>query len=184
MKERNSSKLRLDLIAGARPNFMKIAPVERALREIDMFDARIIHTGQHYDQMMNDVFFSELGIPEPAVHLKVGSGSHGQQTARILERYEKHLFIAPPAATIVFGDVNSTVACALAAVDMKNFTGHEPSAFEIEHGVRDVTDVAHAIDRMKPSEHIVIFRRVHRRFDHSRSHGIDANATLSVLDGQ
>jgi len=108
----------VDLVAGARPNFMKLAPVVRALREQGRVPFRIVHTGQHYDPAMTDVFFSELEIPAPDVHLEVGSGSHGAQTARILERYESHLLQARPAATVVFGDVNSTVACALAAVKL------------------------------------------------------------------
>jgi len=114
----------IDLVAGARPNFMKLAPVVRALKVCEKILAerklswRIVHTGQHYDQGMNDVFFSELGIPEPNVNLNVGSGSHGVQTARILERYEAHLLENRTAATVVFGDVNSTAACALAAVKL------------------------------------------------------------------
>jgi UDP-N-acetylglucosamine 2-epimerase (non-hydrolysing) len=108
----------VDLVAGARPNFMKLAPVVRALEVQGSVGFRIVHTGQHYDAAMNDVFFSELGIPEPEVHLEVGSGSHGAQTARILERYEAHLLKARPAATVVFGDVNSTMACGLAAVKL------------------------------------------------------------------
>jgi UDP-N-acetylglucosamine 2-epimerase (non-hydrolysing) len=108
----------VDLVAGARPNFMKLAPVVRALQAQGSVGFRIVHTGQHYDAAMNDVFFSELGIPHPEVHLEVGSGSHGAQTARILERYETHLLKARPAATVVFGDVNSTMACGLAAVKL------------------------------------------------------------------
>ena len=108
----------IDLVAGARPNFMKLAPVLRAVLKRNELEPRIVHTGQHYDHGMNDVFFEELGIPEPHVHLDVGSGSHGAQTARILERYESHVMKNPPAASVVFGDVNSTVACALAAVKL------------------------------------------------------------------
>src|SRR5262249_46528656 len=103
----------LDLVAGARPNFVKLAPVVRGLIARGELDFRIVHTGQHYDPAMNDVFFRELEIPEPERHLNVGSGSHGVQTARILERYEAELVARRPSATVVFGDVNSTVACAL-----------------------------------------------------------------------
>ena len=85
----------LDLVAGARPNFMKVAPVVRGL-DAEQVPFRIVHTGQHYDEAMTDVFFEELGIPAPDVHLEVGSGSHGAQTARILERYEAHLLGARP----------------------------------------------------------------------------------------
>jgi UDP-N-acetylglucosamine 2-epimerase (non-hydrolysing) len=113
-----ASKPVVDLVAGARPNFIKLAPVVRAIAVEDRLLFRIVHTGQHYDASMNDVFFSELGIPAPYVHLDVGSGSHGFQTARILERYEAHLQRDRPSATVVFGDVNSTVACALAAVKL------------------------------------------------------------------
>jgi UDP-N-acetylglucosamine 2-epimerase (non-hydrolysing) len=105
----------VDLVAGARPNFIKLAPVEKALRAQGDLRPRIVHTGQHYDTSMSDVFFQQLGIPDPEVHLEVGSGTHGAQTARILERYEQHLLQSRPHATVVFGDVNSTVACALAA---------------------------------------------------------------------
>jgi len=129
----------IDLVAGARPNFMKLAPVERALRTVDRIRARIVHTGQHYDPTMNDVFFDELGIPEPDIFLEVGSGSHGKQTARILERYESHLFSSPPDAVVVFGDVNSTVACALAAVKLRIPILH------VEAGLR-------SFDRTMPEE--------------------------------
>ena len=108
----------IDLVAGARPNFMKLAPVLRAIQKRNEMEPRIVHTGQHYDHRMNAVFFDELGIPQPHVNLDVGSGSHGAQTARILERYESHVMQNPPAASVVFGDVNSTVACALAAVKL------------------------------------------------------------------
>jgi UDP-N-acetylglucosamine 2-epimerase (non-hydrolysing) len=128
----------LDLVAGARPNFMKLAPVVRGLTTRTVA-FRIVHTGQHYDPSMTDVFFEELGIPQPAVHLDVGSGSHGAQTARILERYEAHLLQKRPTATVVFGDVNSTVACALAAVKLGVPVAH------VEAGLR-------SFDRTMPEE--------------------------------
>ena len=108
----------IHLVAGARPNFVKLAPVHRALRELVGGRLRVVHTGQHYDDAMSEVFFSQLGIPAPDVNLDVGSGSHGAQTARILERYERLLHEERPAAVVVFGDVNSTVACALAGVKL------------------------------------------------------------------
>jgi UDP-N-acetylglucosamine 2-epimerase (non-hydrolysing) len=129
----------LDLVAGARPNFMKLAPVQRAVAALGAQDFRIVHTGQHYDADMNDVFFHELGIPAPDFHLDVGSGSHGAQTARILERYEAHLLAHRPSATVVFGDVNSTVACALAAVKLGVPVVH------VEAGLR-------SFDRTMPEE--------------------------------
>jgi UDP-N-acetylglucosamine 2-epimerase (non-hydrolysing) len=129
----------LDLVAGARPNFMKLAPVVRALRAEAKLPFRIVHTGQHYDEAMTDVFFEELRIPAPDVHLEVGSGSQGVQTARILERYEAHLLKSPPAASVVFGDVNSTVACALASVKLGVPVVH------VEAGLR-------SFDRTMPEE--------------------------------
>jgi UDP-N-acetylglucosamine 2-epimerase len=83
---------------------MKLAPVDQALRGLVGDRIRLVHTGQHYDHGMSEVFFSELGIPEPDVNLEVGSGTHGAQTARILERYERHILEERPAATVVFGD--------------------------------------------------------------------------------
>jgi len=129
----------LDLVAGARPNFMKLAPVVRGLRAHAGVGFRIVHTGQHYDPAMNEVFFEELGIPAPDVHLEVGSGTHGAQTARIIERYEAHLLERRPAGTVVFGDVNSTVACALAAVKLGIPVAH------VEAGLR-------SFDRTMPEE--------------------------------
>src|SRR3989304_2304793 len=101
----------LDLVAGARPNFMKLAPVVRSLAAERRVGFRIVHTGQHYDRSMTDVFFEELGIPSPEVHLDVGSGSHGAQTARIIERYDAHAAKVRPAGTGGVGDVNRTDAC-------------------------------------------------------------------------
>lgn len=129
----------LDLVAGARPNFMKLAPVVRGLVNHPEVTFRVVHTGQHYDASMTDVFFEELGIPAPDVHLEVGSGPHGAQTARIIERYEAHAIERPPAATVVFGDVNSTVACALAAVKLGIPVAH------VEAGLR-------SFDRSMPEE--------------------------------
>jgi UDP-N-acetylglucosamine 2-epimerase (non-hydrolysing) len=134
-----SSPAVIDLVAGARPNFMKLAPVVRALAARSDLRYRIVHTGQHYDEAMNDVFFAQLGIPAPDVHLEVGSGSHAVQTAKILERYEAHLLERRPAATVVFGDVNSTVACALAAVKLGVPVAH------VEAGLR-------SFDRSMPEE--------------------------------
>lgn len=111
------------LVAGARPNFMKVAPIVRALhaRKGDAaaagigLRASIVHTGQHYDGNMSEVFFRELEIPRPDHHLEVGSGSHAEQTARILLAFEKVLLADRPDWVVVVGDVNSTIACALAA---------------------------------------------------------------------
>ena len=103
------------LVAGARPNFMKIAPIVRALQADGRLRYKLIHTGQHYDRDMNDVFFEEFGIPVPDVFMGLGGGSHAEQTAKILVEFEKLCVREPPDAVVVVGDVTSTVACSLAA---------------------------------------------------------------------
>jgi len=101
-------------VAGARPNFMKIAPVMAALAETGIA-AQLLHTGQHYDAAMSDSFFADLGIPRPDHHLEVGSASHAVQTAEVMRRFEPVLESVQPQAVLVVGDVNSTLACALVA---------------------------------------------------------------------
>jgi UDP-N-acetylglucosamine 2-epimerase (non-hydrolysing) len=100
-------------VAGARPNFMKIAPILRALRAVPGFEPRLVHTGQHYDDAMSKVFFDDLKIPRPDLSLEVGSGSHASQTAEIMKRFEPVLESEQPQAVLVVGDVNSTIGCAL-----------------------------------------------------------------------
>ncbi len=102
-------------VVGARPNFMKIAPVMRALNASDVLQPCLVHTGQHYDAAMKHAFFDQLGIPEPDVDLGVGSGTHAVQTAEIMLRFEPVLDEHKPAAILVVGDVNSTIACSLVA---------------------------------------------------------------------
>lgn len=101
-------------IVGARPNFMKIGPVIAGLKAVGLA-APLLHTGQHYDEAMNDRIFSDLGLPRPDVNLEVGSGSHAMQTAEIMRRFEPVLDEMRPDAVLVVGDVNSTIACALVA---------------------------------------------------------------------
>jgi UDP-N-acetylglucosamine 2-epimerase (non-hydrolysing) len=104
-------------ISGARPNFMKIAPIMHAFAAAPHpLPARLVHTGQHYDHAMKDTFFRDLGIPVPDVDLEVGSGSHAVQTAEVMKRFEPVVDAERPAAVLVVGDVNSTIACALVAV--------------------------------------------------------------------
>lgn len=114
--------MRIMLVAGARPNFMKVAPVLRAGRAAG-HECLLVHTGQHYDPQMSDTFFADLEIPEPDWHLEVGSGSHAAQTARIMERFEPVLLEARPDWLLVVGDVNSTIACALVAAKLKHELG-------------------------------------------------------------
>ena len=103
------------LVAGARPNFMKVAPIMEAFRVREQKQVLLVHTGQHYDEQMSDNFFADLQIPRPNLNLEVGAGSHGQQTARVLTAFEQVCIEHRPDWVIVVGDVNSTLACALAA---------------------------------------------------------------------
>lgn len=124
----------IDLIAGARPNFMKIAPIIDALQEAavrgSQLRCRLIHTGQHYDQAMSGGFFEQLGIPRPDVNLEVGSGSHAEQTAAIMTRYENLLLEKKSDLCLVVGDVNSTMACSIAARKLEVPVAH------VEGGIR------------------------------------------------
>ncbi|MDP2696263.1 MAG: UDP-N-acetylglucosamine 2-epimerase (non-hydrolyzing) [bacterium] len=111
-------KFRISVIVGARPNFMKAAPILRAFKKYPQFDVRLIHTGQHYDSLMSDVFFRDLGLPKPHISLGVGSGSHAKQTARIMLASEDAFYgDGKPLVDMVMvvGDVNSTLATALTA---------------------------------------------------------------------
>lgn len=123
--------IRLLAVAGARPNFMKIAPLMTELaKRRERFEPILVHTGQHYDQAMSESFFRDLGIPEPDVNLGVGSGSHAEQTAQVLVAIEKLLIEREPDVVLVVGDVNSTIAATLAAVKL-----HIPVA-HVEAGLR------------------------------------------------
>lgn len=118
------------LVAGARPNFMKIAPIVRALQAHGGLAFKIVHTGQHYDREMNDVFFEELGIPEPDVFMAAGGGSHAQQTAKIMVAFEELCQAERPDAVLVVGDVNSTLACSIVAKKLNIPVAH------VEAGLR------------------------------------------------
>ena len=109
-----SESMKIHLIAAARPNFMKIAPLYHALKNERWADVYIVHTGQHYDINMSDAFFRDLGLPEPDFHLGVGSGTHAEQTGKVMIAYEKILMETSPDMVIVVGDVNSTLACSIA----------------------------------------------------------------------
>jgi UDP-N-acetylglucosamine 2-epimerase (non-hydrolysing) len=117
-------------VVGARPNFMKVAPVHAALARRDGVRQSIVHTGQHYDEKMSDVFFRELGLPAPDVNLEVGSGSHAQQTAQIISRFEGAVLADRPDLVLVYGDVNSTMAAALVCAKLLIKVGH------VEAGLR------------------------------------------------
>ncbi len=125
---------RVDVIAGARPNFMKIAPIIRAMHARSTAGGalryRLVHTGQHYDARMSGDFFTQLGIPEPDVNLEVGSGTQAEQTAAIMMRYERLLFESRSDLCLVVGDVTSTMACAIAAQKLCTPVAH------VEGGLR------------------------------------------------
>ena len=112
------------LVAGARPNFMKIAAISRAFKKFEI-DYEIIHTGQHYDYNMNKIFFEEFGLKEPHVHLDVGSGPHGEQTAQIMTNLERFFTESRPDMVFTVGDVNSTMAAALVGYKMHIPVAHQ-----------------------------------------------------------
>jgi len=118
--------MRIHLIAAARPNFMKVAPLYHALAKEPWAEPVIVHTGQHYDLNMSDVFFQDLGLPEPDIHLGVGSGTHAEQTGQVMMAYEKVIHDTRPDLVVVVGDVNSTMACTIAAVKMPENRGQKP----------------------------------------------------------
>jgi UDP-N-acetylglucosamine 2-epimerase (non-hydrolysing) len=126
-------------VVGARPNFMKVAPIHRALEASGSFESRIVHTGQHYDERMSDVFFKQLELPRPHVYLGVGSGSHAEQTARVMTGFEQVLAEEKPGLVLVVGDVNSTLACSIVAAKGWTPVGH------VEAGLR-------SHDRRMPEE--------------------------------
>jgi len=129
----------IHLIAAARPNFMKIAPLYHRLRAQEWAKPVIVHTGQHYDLNMSDVFFSDLGMPAPDIHLGVGSGSHAAQTGRVMIEYEKKILQERPDLVVVVGDVNSTMAATVASVKLGVKVAH------LEAGLR-------SFDRSMPEE--------------------------------
>ncbi|HKM56402.1 MAG TPA: UDP-N-acetylglucosamine 2-epimerase (non-hydrolyzing) [Isosphaeraceae bacterium] len=131
--------MRIITVAGARPNFMKIAPLMWEMRRRAGIDAYLVHTGQHYDERMSRLFFEELEIPRPDIDLGVGSGSHACQTAEVMKRFEPIVLEQKPDAIVVVGDVNSTIACALVAVKLGVPVAH------VEAGLR-------SFDRTMPEE--------------------------------
>ncbi|MBN1694607.1 UDP-N-acetylglucosamine 2-epimerase (non-hydrolyzing) [candidate division WOR-3 bacterium] len=131
--------MKLIHVVGARPNFMKIAPIMRVASRYDNIEQVLVHTGQHYDDNMSQWFFDELGIKQPDVNLEVGSGSHGEQTGEIMKRFEKFIMKEGGDVVVVVGDVNSTIACGLVAAKLQIPLAH------VEAGLR-------SFDRSMPEE--------------------------------
>ncbi len=126
-------------VVGARPNFMKVAPVISAMNEHDGFKQKLVHTGQHYDKNMSEIFFHQLEIPEPDINLEVGGGSHAAQTAQIMMRFEEVVLNEKPDWVLVYGDVNSTMAATLVSTKLGVKVAH------VESGLR-------SFDRTMPEE--------------------------------
>jgi UDP-N-acetylglucosamine 2-epimerase (non-hydrolysing) len=144
--------MKILIVVGARPNFMKVGPLFTAIREHNCRAAKekietvLVHTGQHYDAAMSDSFFADLELPTPDVHLGIGSGSHAVQTAEIMRRFEEVLLKETPEAIVVVGDVNSTVACAVVAAKISfDASGTRPLIVHVESGLR-------SFDRGMPEE--------------------------------
>lgn len=134
-----NNKIKIINVVGARPNFMKIAPIMYEMKECERIQPALVHTGQHYDKNMSKLFFEDLEIPKPDVDLEVGSGSHAVQTAEIMKRFEPVLIREKPDYILVVGDVNSTIACSLTASKLGIKTIH------VEAGLR-------SYDRTMPEE--------------------------------
>lgn len=131
--------MKIHLVCAARPNFMKVAPLYHALGREEWAETLIVHTGQHYDRNMSEDFFTDLALPPPHINLGVGSGSHAEQTARVMTAYEKVLTECRPDLVVVVGDVNSTMAATIVAVKMGIMVAH------LEAGLR-------SFDRSMPEE--------------------------------
>lgn len=139
MKKKQRKNLKILNVVGARPNFMKIAPIHRIMEASERMKPILMHTGQHYDNTMSKIFFKDLGLPEPDVYLGVGSGTHAQQTGAVMVELEKIALQIKPDLVLVVGDVNSTMAASLVASKLYIPIAH------VEAGLR-------SFDRMMPEE--------------------------------
>ena len=144
--------VQIHLICAARPNFVKIAPLYHALQKQNWVDTKIIHTGQHYDINMSDSFFKDLQLPSPHVHLGIGSGSHAEQTGKVMIAYERVITEMKPDMIIVVGDVNSTLACTLAAKKIACDFGHRSSDRHVHPLVAHLEAGLRSFDRSMPEE--------------------------------
>jgi UDP-N-acetylglucosamine 2-epimerase (non-hydrolysing) len=152
MKILSRANIKILTVVGARPNFMKVAPIIQAIRDHNetavapKIEHVLVHTGQHYDAVMSDGFFTDLGLPKPDVHLGIGSGSHAAQTAEIMKKFEPVIVREKPDFMIVVGDVNSTLGCALVTAKISfDATATRPLIVHVESGLR-------SFDRTMPEE--------------------------------
>lgn len=168
--------IKIICVCGARPNFMKIAPIMRAFKGENNFQTLLVHTGQHYDENMSRLFFDELDIPKPDINLEVGSSSHAVQTAEIMKRFEPIVLDFEPDYVLVVGDVNSTIACGLVAVKLGVKLIH------VEAGLR-------SFDRTMPEEinrlltdsiSDLLFVTEQSGVDNLRNEGINSEKVLFV----
>ncbi len=163
-------------IVGARPNFMKIAPIVEEMKKEHGVNGILVHTGQHYSEGMSDVFFRDLGIPAPDMHLGVGSGSHAEQTARIMIEFEKVCIEEKPDLVLVVGDVNSTMACSIVAAKL-----HVPVA-HVEAGLRSFDrDMPEEINRLVTDSLASLLFTTSRDADENlQREGVDASKIFFV----
>ena len=189
-------RIAIHLIAAARPNFMKIAPLYHTLIKEDWANPVIVHTGQHYDINMSDVFFQDLNLPKPDIHLGVGSGTHAEQTGQVMIAYEKVVLEKQPDLVIVVGDVNSTVACTLATVKLQtqssklkaqsnpiNQTNFHPVRF-LKNSEVDLTGATNVINTINPNRSLVVghLEAGLRSFDRSMPEEINRLLTDAIAD--
>lgn len=171
------TSLKVINVVGARPNFMKIAPIMEAMaRRRDRIEAMLVHTGQHYDERMSQAFFSDLGLPRPDIDLGVGSGSHAEQTARVMLAFEQTCLQHAPDLVLVVGDVNSTLACALTAKKLGIAVAH------VEAGLRSRDrDMPEELNRLCTDALADILFTTDRGADANlRDEGIDATRIVFV----
>ena len=163
--------IKIICVCGARPNFMKVAPIMKAFKAKGDFHTLLVHTGQHYDENMSRLFFEELGIPSPDINLEAGSASHAAQTAEIMKRFEPVVLDFKPDYVLVVGDVNSTIACGMVAVKLATKLIH------VEAGLR-------SFDRTMPEEinrlltdaiSDLLFVTEQSAVDNLRNEGIDSD---------
>lgn len=174
----NIRPIRVMTIVGARPQFIKAAMLSRALMKKENCEEIMVHTGQHYDVEMSQIFFEEMGLPKPQINLKIGSGKHGQQTGRMLEQLEKVILDISPDWVVVYGDTNSTLAGALAATKL-----HIPVA-HVEAGLRSFNrKMPEEINRILVDQiSTILFTPTQRADDHLKKENFSSSMIHRVGD--